>query len=99
MIRRPPRSTLFPYTTLFRSQGLLARFFARIGSEESYQQLAWFDAAAPGERVTLDRIPHFGSGAENHLRAEAEFALNRILDAFRKFRQVLLFRAENDIAA
>src|SRR5438105_12816491 len=23
MIRRPPRSTLFPYTTLFRSRGLL----------------------------------------------------------------------------
>src|SRR5438552_5067721 len=25
MIRRPPRSTLFPYTTLFRSAGPLAR--------------------------------------------------------------------------
>src|SRR5256885_12623614 len=25
MIRRPPRSTLFPYTTLFRSQGLAPR--------------------------------------------------------------------------
>src|SRR2546430_3444849 len=25
MIRRPPRSTLFPYTTLFRSQRCLAR--------------------------------------------------------------------------
>src|SRR3712207_5531439 len=25
MIRRPPRSTLFPYTTLFRSMGALAR--------------------------------------------------------------------------
>src|SRR2546422_6516473 len=24
MIRRPPRSTLFPYTTLFRSQSLVA---------------------------------------------------------------------------
>src|SRR3712207_8594139 len=24
MIRRPPRSTLFPYTTLFRSNGLMA---------------------------------------------------------------------------
>src|SRR3712207_8104519 len=24
MIRRPPRSTLFPYTTLFRSNGLVA---------------------------------------------------------------------------
>src|SRR5256885_12332672 len=26
MIRRPPRSTLFPYTTLFRSNWALARF-------------------------------------------------------------------------
>src|SRR2546427_2571739 len=26
MIRRPPRSTLFPYTTLFRSQGVNACF-------------------------------------------------------------------------
>src|SRR5438067_11230911 len=25
MIRRPPRSTLFPYTTLFRSQGAIER--------------------------------------------------------------------------
>src|SRR2546427_4339074 len=28
MIRRPPRSTLFPYTTLFRSQVNLARLAA-----------------------------------------------------------------------
>src|SRR3712207_8461124 len=27
MIRRPPRSTLFPYTTLFRSRSLLDRGF------------------------------------------------------------------------
>src|SRR5260370_26921441 len=26
MIRRPPRSTLFPYTTLFRSQRILGEF-------------------------------------------------------------------------
>src|SRR2546430_12352005 len=25
MIRRPPRSTLFPYTTLFRSEGVVLR--------------------------------------------------------------------------
>src|SRR2546426_7535944 len=31
MIRRPPRSTLFPYTTLFRSQ--LLDEFARLRSE------------------------------------------------------------------
>src|SRR2546426_6007512 len=29
MIRRPPRSTLFPYTTLFRSPGTLALRLAR----------------------------------------------------------------------
>src|SRR3712207_9254446 len=31
MIRRPPRSTLFPYTTLFRSDGLSALFCVNIG--------------------------------------------------------------------
>src|SRR3712207_7114613 len=36
MIRRPPRSTLFPYTTLFRSWGIeFARDVARRG-ERSY---------------------------------------------------------------
>src|SRR3712207_8623236 len=28
MIRRPPRSTLFPYTTLFRSEEVMRRFAA-----------------------------------------------------------------------
>src|SRR5256885_9180151 len=32
MIRRPPRSTLFPYTTLFRSAGWLRRASNRQGS-------------------------------------------------------------------
>src|SRR3712207_8159046 len=30
MIRRPPRSTLFPYTTLFRSEGAEARLPRRV---------------------------------------------------------------------
>src|SRR3712207_8333439 len=32
MIRRPPRSTLFPYTTLFRSRPEVARHHARCRS-------------------------------------------------------------------
>src|SRR2546425_9311502 len=32
MIRRPPRSTLFPYTTLFRSSKYAARYFVPPGS-------------------------------------------------------------------
>src|SRR4051812_49939226 len=31
MIRRPPRSTLFPYTTLFRSSSTTRAFFDRAG--------------------------------------------------------------------
>src|SRR5260370_10672929 len=35
MIRRPPRSTLFPYTTLFRS--LQEQEFERLGSGRTHQ--------------------------------------------------------------
>src|SRR3712207_7580900 len=39
MIRRPPRSTLFPYTTLFRSRGrALPRVHARRRSELGAQR-------------------------------------------------------------
>src|SRR3712207_7980091 len=31
MIRRPPRSTLFPYTTLFRSEGAVGETHGRAG--------------------------------------------------------------------
>src|SRR5256884_4713409 len=45
MIRRPPRSTLFPYTTLFRSQSLRKQAF-EITSTVNYTQ---------NENLTLDR--------------------------------------------
>src|SRR2546430_11432894 len=35
MIRRPPRSPLFPYTTLFRSPVELARLLVRAGQENA----------------------------------------------------------------
>src|SRR5260370_30130371 len=51
MIRRPPRSTLFPYTTLFRS---VAKF-AALGSKERKSCL-------PGVVVQLVRIPACHAG-------------------------------------
>src|SRR3712207_6968970 len=36
MIRRPPRSTLFPYTTLFRSWGMFAKFAGLFYSEQTF---------------------------------------------------------------
>src|SRR3989454_12330895 len=39
MIRRPPRSTLFPYTTLFRSSHAKARFPREIALEREHPRL------------------------------------------------------------
>src|SRR5690349_23605680 len=54
MIRRPPRSTLFPYTTLFRSEE--ARLEAlRIAAIEAHE--TWLrDEAAEATRIETDRI-------------------------------------------
>src|SRR5690554_7042541 len=44
MIRRPPRSTLFPYTTLFRSRGVdLDELYDRIATRESPRFLGIFE--------------------------------------------------------
>src|SRR2546421_4402440 len=44
MIRRPPRSTLFPYTTLFRSVVLVAEF--RVGEQLRGRLLEIFGGAS-----------------------------------------------------
>src|SRR2546429_3838583 len=62
MIRRPPRSTLFPYTTLFRSIGMLEHgdappaFAGLDGAEESRGPAAKNQGVefAHQERVSLD---------------------------------------------
>src|SRR5256885_5113635 len=54
MIRRPPRSTLFPYTTLFRSargSGLGARFIRSVESPApSPDSLLFIEAEAPADQ-------------------------------------------------
>src|SRR2546423_4926726 len=62
MIRRPPRSTLFPYTTLFRSLGDLRRL-GRIGS----RTLAYFlgtTLIAASLGVLVAWLAPFGAVAE-----------------------------------
>src|SRR3712207_7240061 len=46
MIRRPPRSTLFPYTTLFRSRGVAVREFPTATGPADY--LLYVDRKALG---------------------------------------------------
>src|SRR3712207_8082086 len=45
MIRRPPRSTLFPYTTLFRSEASPVRTLMTLASERWFQTTAAAPAA------------------------------------------------------
>src|SRR3712207_8821888 len=37
MMRRPPRSTLFPYTTLFRSRNKIRQWFSKERREEAIE--------------------------------------------------------------
>src|SRR5258708_10188415 len=58
MIRRPPRSTLFPYTTLFRSlfvrrQSGLGRHFRRIGAHRRLSQCEGRNAVLTETREVL----------------------------------------------
>src|SRR5256885_16580205 len=46
MIRRPPRSTLFPYTTLFRSRG-----FTMIATQIRQKDAVFYFVSYPSERL------------------------------------------------
>src|SRR3712207_9112381 len=63
MIRRPPRSTLFPYTTRFRSRpdpGRRELGGARPAARERGERSRWVDALAPrrARRVAAFRAHH-----------------------------------------
>src|SRR5689334_24787283 len=65
MIRRPPRSTLFPYTTLFRSLAVVALTVAGAGIGISY---------APLSLVTLAEAPP-GRSEEHTCELQSQFRL------------------------
>src|SRR2546427_6684679 len=58
MIRRPPRSTLFPYTTLFRSNS---------GGQETEERKG--DACGQGANYAADRRPRTGDRKSTRLNS------------------------------
>src|SRR2546429_8441956 len=56
MIRRPPRSTLFPYTTLFRSRISVSRAAAERGRTRAPQDYAVY--ALPDDRLEHHSVVH-----------------------------------------
>src|SRR5258708_24708141 len=55
MIRRPPRSTLFPYTTLFRSDPVASEPDRQVMLPIDIRQPAHLDAVAVHARATASR--------------------------------------------
>src|SRR3712207_7118651 len=68
MIRRPPRSTLFPYTTLFRSTHLRRRAPARAGPLLEQALRVVVVAGAEVTQVGQPRLLHGGRDGD-HPRA------------------------------
>src|SRR5258708_18679729 len=65
MIRRPPRSTLFPYTTLFRSRLAVDAHLTRGRPVEPSHQIQ--ERRFPGPRGTDDRDHFATSDREAHV--------------------------------
>src|SRR2546427_10145422 len=61
MIRRPPRSTLFPYTTLFRSCGMGGSSLAPAVLAASFANasLSVLDSTDPSAALAVARAPDF----------------------------------------
>src|SRR3989449_6122059 len=79
MIRRPPRSTLFPYTTLFRSRPHGERTLDG-GAQMAPQQLHRLRPLHGGGRIGAGDLEHDASTlADNGLRVVTEPRLTRAL--------------------
>src|SRR3712207_7180279 len=71
MIRRPPRSTLFPYTTLFRSsQGIIAGLeglaLVAAGQRQPARVARWLGAAAAVRATLGTPLPPVEQRSEEH---------------------------------
>src|SRR2546426_7425825 len=74
MIRRPPRSTLFPYTTLFRSQDDSESFIKRLLEQRGLSPKAYppraIHAIISGAKNRMLLPEELGASAESPLRSE-----------------------------
>src|SRR2546426_1278082 len=74
MIRRPPRSTLFPYTTLFRSRDPAAEAASEVAAREAGLSFIKLDGTvgccvngAGLAMATMDLVKYYGGEPANFL--------------------------------
>src|SRR2546430_13887430 len=86
MIRRPPRSTLFPYTTLFRSlltERSTATRVPRCGSAAGWDDSLKQAATPPRQREAGGRGPDVSSAGQQAHAASAGQQAHAVLRAYR----------------
>src|SRR3712207_8544889 len=98
MIRRPPRSTLFPYTTLFRSFGAPAAHGARVPAVQrrGRQSAAGDQATQEGRGFELRRHPQARS--EEHtseLQPRQYLVCRLLLEQINTTASFLMFDSKN----
>src|SRR5688572_31635518 len=90
MIRRPPRSTLFPYTTLFRSTDRLAVASAPVPTRKSVvEKPTLIDGAGDGDVGVLppSPLPHPVDRSEEHtseLQSQSNLVCRLLLEKKKK---------------
>src|SRR5947209_20241942 len=107
MLRRPPRSTLFPYTTLFRSnQGHTVIVY--IGSRVNFREADGYEAAIAGRELLKAiscgtrnrfnmrsnfsaRFPTVAGSCHFWDDNQARFMLGRLFDQAQQVGHILLF--------
>src|SRR2546430_17653071 len=81
MIRRPPRSTLFPYTTLFRSRGWKGPCY--LITDAHHATFREFIENTPWERYGRGRDPRCQDRSEEHtseLQSQSNLACRLLLE-------------------
>src|SRR5260370_32863151 len=77
MIRRPPRSTLFPYTTLFRSNKSAPTRWGSLPLRQRVRPLTWARPGSISERPGADRSEEHTSELQSHLNLVCRLLLEK----------------------
>src|SRR5688572_32015571 len=78
MIRRPPRSTLFPYTTLFRSEGAVDAVGARLGQHVDLTARVAAELGAVGVRLDAELANRLGAERSEEHTSELQSQSNLV---------------------
>src|SRR2546422_7331010 len=85
MIRRPPRSTLFPYTTLFRSAALGERFYAPRGAAgDVARHVFTAEPSAGAEVLTPGASPERSEEHTSELQSRLHLVCRLLLEKKKK---------------